>query len=136
MDAKYIIRWLGKSLGTGAAEKTILGALARAFAYSPPNKKSNNQKKALGEPAFFELVGQLEFAIKEATCEFPNFGLIIERLLEVGDQHELIKETCHMRVGIPLKPMLAKPTKGVQIILKRFENIRFTCEYKYDGFRG
>jgi len=81
-------------------------------------------------------VSQLEFAIKEATCEFPNYGLIIDRLLEVGDQHEKIKETCHMRVGIPLKPMLAKPTKGVQIILKRFENIRFTCEYKYDGFRG
>lgn len=31
---------------------------------------------------------------------------------------------------------LAKPTKEIQVIFKRFENMKFTCEYKYDGLRG
>lgn len=42
----------------------------------------------------------------------------------------------HFVVGVPIKPMLAKAMTGVSAVLDKFQDIEFTCEYKYDGERA
>lgn len=66
--------------------------------------------------------------------ELPNYEVIIPAMLEHGIFH--LRENCKLQPGVPLKPMLAKPTKSITEVLDRFEGKNFTCEYKYDGERA
>ena len=66
--------------------------------------------------------------------ELPSYEVIIPAMLEHGIFN--LRETCKLQPGVPLKPMLAKPTKSITEVLDRFEGKNFTCEYKYDGERA
>ncbi|PFH54460.1 hypothetical protein AMATHDRAFT_72261 [Amanita thiersii Skay4041] len=129
-EAKYIIRSLEGKLRIGNAEQTVLVALAHAAVLAEvqqSNKKLNSEK----------ITSRLEQAtqtIKSVYSELPSYDEVIPTLLEVGIEN--LREKCKLRPGIPLKPMLAKPTKAIGEVLDRFEGKRFTCEYKYDGERA
>ena len=72
--------------------------------------------------------------IKKAYSELPSFDALVEAGLSVPLQEFHLG--CSLKPGIPVEPMLAKPTKSVQEVLKRLNGLRFTCEYKYDGERA
>lgn len=69
-----------------------------------------------------------------AFSNLPSYDVIIPAMLEHGIFN--LRDNCKLQPGVPLKPMLAKPTKAITEVLDRFENQTFTCEYKYDGERA
>ncbi|KAF9568405.1 ATP-dependent DNA ligase [Agrocybe pediades] len=129
-EAKYIVRSLEGKLRIGNAERSVLVALAQAAVLAErersPKKWSQDQ-----------LVARLEEGtniMRSVYSELPTYDQVIPALLEFGIDG--VREKCKLTPGVPLKPMLAKPTKAIGEVLDRFENKRFTCEYKYDGERA
>lgn len=75
-----------------------------------------------------------EIVIKRAFSECPNLSILLQKVLNYPLFQ--IYEQCKLQLGIPVAPMLAKPTKQITEVLKRLSNQTFTMEYKYDGERA
>lgn len=88
--------------------------------------------KPKGELA--ERLAEAGETLKQVLSECPSFEAVVPAMLEHGVMK--LPEVCGFSAGVPVKPMLAKPTTGVGEVLKRFDGIEFTCEYKYDGERA
>jgi DNA ligase-1 len=125
-EAKFLVRAFEGKLRLGLAERTVLVSLAHAATAFEVEKSGKN--------ANTEQISNGESILKSVYSELPSYELVIPALLEHGIFK--LEDYCQLRAGVPLKPMLAKPTKSITEVLDRFEGNTFTCEYKYDGERA
>ncbi|RKP25204.1 ATP dependent DNA ligase domain-containing protein [Syncephalis pseudoplumigaleata] len=134
-EAKYLIRSLGGKLRIGLAEQTVLAALAHASILHRESIADKEQgKRSHSETERAEQLLKAVEIIKSVYNQLPNYDIIIPALLEHGVM--ALEEKCKLTPGIPVKPMLAHPTRSITEVLNRFEKCTFTCEYKYDGERA
>jgi len=142
-EAKFIVRMLQGKLRIGIQIPTVLQAIAYAFQLTVP---ARGGEAAVGDvrnvkgkkPTFSELevaMTSMEEAVKRAFSEMPTFECLTNALM-AGHNGETLGSVCHISLGIPVKPMLAKPSKGLGEVGERMAGKRFTGEYKYDGERA
>ncbi|PWA94062.1 DNA ligase 1 [Artemisia annua] len=125
-EPQYLIRLLQTKLRIGLAEQTLLTALGHAIFYTekhPPPPANTDSP-----------IDEAAKILKQVYSVIPVYDKIVPALLSGGVWD--LPKTCCFSPGVPVGPMLAKPTKGVSEILDKFQNMEFTCEYKYDGERA
>jgi len=150
-EARFLIRALQGKLRIGLAETTVLIALAHAVLKSPPPNlpcediklpdevapleselKLRNFAKSDKRP-YQEVLDLAVSLVKQAYAECSDHGMLAKAILEAPLY--AIRRICHLIPGTPVSPMLAKPTKSVDEVLKRLSGQQLTVEFKYDGER-
>jgi DNA ligase 1 len=143
IEARYLMRSLAGKLRNGLGEQSILTALGQAVSITPPQFDPKSEiiidafSKLRKQDKIDELKAGLENGVKKvkhAYNQCPNYDRVVTAITNYGLEN--LDEHCKLTPGVPLKPMLAYPTKGIQEVLDRFDKINFTCEYKYDGERA
>jgi DNA ligase-1 len=127
----------------GAAELTLLELIDAAQEQEPAEAAKLRKDFALRKKKGISSRGLLAkevrcelavVAVKRAFSECPNISILVHALLS-RPLHELYL-SCRLIPGVPVAPMLAKPTKEVGEVLRRLSGLAFTMEYKYDGERA
>jgi DNA ligase-1 len=146
-ETKYIIRGLQGKLRIGLAQSTVLISLAHALSFTIPEtvdctfvkgeQENENENVKVFQDDAAPIEKRLEAAVnmvKQAYSEVPSYDALLDAALKVPLVG--LHEACNFHPGIPVAPMLAKPTKSIQEVLKRLNGLAFTCEFKYDGERA
>ena len=107
-EARFITRSLLGKLRCGLADQTVLVALGHATILTPPG---GSQDCAVPAKRMTSAKDEAAEVVKTSFCEYPNFEHIIKMIREHGVMESA--EFCKLTPGVPVKPMLATPTKGI-----------------------
>ena len=137
-EIKFLVRGLQGKLRVGLAEQSVLAALAHAVVLTPPSATLPPpvlDASLHTNPAKLQtMLSDAVETVKQALSECPSYDKLIPAVLQAPLSQ--LSQICHLTPGIPVHPMLAKPTKGVSEVLDRLQGRQFTCEFKYDGERA
>jgi DNA ligase 1 len=143
-EAKFITRALLGKLRIHLADKTVVIALANAVTLAKLGAETSvllgtegkkKTKLSKSEERIEEKLKDAGMRLSSVYNQLPVWEIIVPALLKCGDIHDFAEE-CKFKPGIPVAPMLAKPTNAITEVLERFSEFAFTCEYKYDGERA
>lgn len=126
IEAKFLMRSLEGKLRINFGEKSIIVGLSKAIVEWQLEQKNKRVTS--------EMIVEAEEQFKDAYSQVPNYEILIDTAMRKGIIN--LKENTGLSPNVPLKPMLAKPTKSISEILDTLQGKRFTCEYKYDGERA
>uniref|UniRef100_A0A7N0RCX2 DNA ligase n=1 Tax=Kalanchoe fedtschenkoi TaxID=63787 RepID=A0A7N0RCX2_KALFE len=125
-EPQYLICLLQAKMRIGYAEQTLLAALGQAAVYTENHSKP--------PPHINAPIEEAAKIVKQVYSVLLVYEKVITSILTDGLWN--LTMTCGITIGIPVGPMLAKPTRGVSEIIENFQGRVYTCEYKYDGQRA
>jgi hypothetical protein len=116
VEAGYIIRLLQGKLRIGLAQQTVVTALAhaallaeQAAAAAAPGASATS---VLSATSLADRLSEADAILKQVYSECPTWDRIVPAMLSNGVM--ALPDTCHFVPGIPIKPMLAKATRGAR----------------------
>jgi DNA ligase 1 len=164
VETKYVVRTLEGQLRVGSAKKTILKALASAFALTLTTAQplaSNIQERKRLEAA----MAAANTATQDCFAQHPNLADLCNAFWQIKEANGSngangsnvaasatacgpdvlddvrcwgrLKLLCPLSAGVPVESMLGQITRNFDAMSARaVAGERFSCEWKYDGQRG
>ncbi|GAA5865284.1 hypothetical protein JCM3774_004922 [Rhodotorula dairenensis] len=138
-EAKAATRSQKKGGGKGKGKAKAEPADADSAVSSEDKVKNKVKTKPRALKSQIELAVEDKFKraeqlVRKVWAKHPNFGHLVEALLEGG--LEQLEETVGLSVGVPLEPMLGSITRSFDDIYTRLGSRPFVSEAKLDGQRG